>query len=391
MYITHGADHWLGELARKGETDRTIDTYGRLLDKLADFHPPHTDVSEVTGASLRRFLDSESRTKKNQRKAPATIAQQVTIVNGVFDWLTFEGYIKNNPTRRNGQRILSRPKLIAPEDNDNVTTITGNDVFLLLQAADTLKLHKHYWSRRLAVWTAAMLGPRRHALSNSRIGDYDPVERTFQFREKGGKTITKPMPDELADVVDEAILARVYEEQLETRGEDYLVPGRSQQRRQGNRDDRVIWHLIRDVAEDAHVTTHVHALRAAFAVQYLETHPEQNSILALKDLLGHKRIETTLVYLRRMERRKGMETVRDLSYGQGEIRTRGPVLPDQPLSRRLLSATQAPVLGSTENASELLEAKPVPVPVGSEPSFDAMALLPTASREHGPLVPAEKP
>jgi integrase len=61
------------------------------------------------------------------------------------------------------------------------------------------------------------------------------------------------------------------------------------------------------------VTTHVHALRAAFAVHFLEAKPGE--LVALKNLMGHKRIDTTLVYLRRLNRRQGMETVRDLDWG----------------------------------------------------------------------------
>ena len=36
---------------------------------------------------------------------------------------------------------------------------------------------------------------------------------------------------------------------------------------------------------------------------------------ALKDLLGHARLETTLVYLRRRKKQLAMERVRDLSWG----------------------------------------------------------------------------
>jgi hypothetical protein len=39
-------------------------------------------------------------------------------------------------------------------------------------------------------------------------------------------------------------------------------------------------------------------------------------VLALKELMGHNRIETTLVYLRRKDKAKAMESVRDLSWGQ---------------------------------------------------------------------------
>jgi hypothetical protein len=63
------------------------------------------------------------------------------------------------------------------------------------------------------------------------------------------------------------------------------------------------------------VIAHVHALRAAFAVQFDEANPAQ--VVALKVLLGHSRIDQTLVYLRRKNKARAMEVVRDLSGGGG--------------------------------------------------------------------------
>jgi hypothetical protein len=76
--------------------------------------------------------------------------------------------------------------------------------------------------------------------------------------------------------------------------------------------DKVIWEGVKRVAVRAGVRCHVHALRAAFAVQFDEAHPDQ--VIALKELMG-RRIETTLVYLRRKDKAKAMESVRDLSWG----------------------------------------------------------------------------
>jgi hypothetical protein len=44
-------------------------------------------------------------------------------------------------------------------------------------------------------------------------------------------------------------------------------------------------------------------------VRFLEL--KRNDVL--EELMGHARIETTLVYLRRLNRRQAMETVRDLT------------------------------------------------------------------------------
>jgi site-specific recombinase XerD len=303
MDISHAVDLWLGELERKGRARKTVDSYRRILDKLAD-QLPGVDIGEVTATQLRRFLDARALNAHKDRrggkpKAPGTRAIEVTVLNNLFDWLTFEQVVKTNPTRRNGMRILARPNVGRPEDNDSIVSVTTNDVRALLEAART-------WDEKITLHTLAYLGPRRHALAVARITDYDPDARTLTFREKGGKTIQKPVPDKLAEIIDGARAAGEYEHQ------DYLVPIRRAQTRRGERDDRVIYRIVKDVGARAGIDTHVHALRAAFAVYFLESGHDK---YALQLLLGHSSPATTDVYLRRLDKRQRMETVRGLDWG----------------------------------------------------------------------------
>lgn len=107
MTISHATDLWLGDLGGRNHSERTLDTYRRLLDKLAEGRE-HVDVDDLTATQIRRFLDAHSRKPDGSRKAPATVAQNVSIVCGFFDWLTKEGHVARNPTRRNGDRILNQ-------------------------------------------------------------------------------------------------------------------------------------------------------------------------------------------------------------------------------------------------------------------------------------------
>ena len=75
----------------------------------------------------------------------------------------------------------------------------------------------------------------------------------------------------------------------------------------------MIYDTVRKVADGAGVRSHVHALRAAFAVRMDEQNPGR--LVAIKELLGHSRVETTMVYLRRQDKAKEMEAVRGLSWG----------------------------------------------------------------------------
>ena len=82
----------------------------------------------------------------------------------------------------------------------------------------------------------------------------------------------------------------------------------------------MIWETIRRLGERAGVQAHAHAIRGAFAVRYLDTHP--GDVEALKELMGHTRLDTTQVYLRKLNRSRAMERVRDLDWGS-------PFLPEK--------------------------------------------------------------
>jgi site-specific recombinase XerC len=56
---------------------------------------------------------------------------------------------------------------------------------------------------------------------------------------------------------------------------------------------RGIYDTVKTVAERARATKHTHSLRAAFAVRFDEQHPRE--VIALKELLRHSRIETTML------------------------------------------------------------------------------------------------
>jgi site-specific recombinase XerD len=133
---------------------------------------------------------------------------------------------------------------------------------------------------------------------------------TIRFLEKGGKVAVKPIPDQLAAILQAAI----DHPDLDTRPDAYVIPNRrpaSVQRPE--RSPKLIWETVRRIAARTGLQVHAHALRAAFAVHYLETHP--GDLEALQALMGHTRSDTTQVYLRKLNRAKAMERVRDLDWG----------------------------------------------------------------------------
>jgi integrase len=289
MRLGEAIDLYLGDLARQGRRPTTRASYRRLLNDFAD-QVRDKDVELLALTDYERFLDRWT------DSSPSTLAAGVSLVRGFSRFVWERGFVDANVAYP-----LRRPPRKRPEDLD-VVTVSAEDVQLLLSACGD-------WQEFLCVATAAYLGARRGALARARRGDVDLVHGTARFVEKGGKVAVKPIPDEYRHIVVAAELDGLWQSPA-----DYLIPNRRPGAvRRSERSDKVIWDTVKRVAERARVTTHVHALRAAFAVQFDEQHPDQ--VIALKELMGHSRLETTLIYLRRKNKARAMETVRDLAWG----------------------------------------------------------------------------
>jgi len=106
MQLARAIDLWLGELARAGRQEGTLDSYRRQLYKLADHlerSRPDVDVREVTTNDCRAFLDNW------RGRTASTVCTVHSALNGLFDWLFQEGEIDVNPVTR-----IRRPRRPRP-------------------------------------------------------------------------------------------------------------------------------------------------------------------------------------------------------------------------------------------------------------------------------------
>lgn len=283
-------DLYISELARRGRSPATRRTYQRLLWDFCETLPRDYDSQALRREDYERYLDRWTDSAKS------TLASGVSICRGFSRFLYERGY-----SERDWARDIPRPQRPRPEDIA-VVSVSDADVGRMLDACED-------WQELLCIATAVFLGARRAALSSVRRNDADLEHGTITFHEKGSKVVTKPIPVEFWEILIAADAAGVWPNPT-----DYLVPNkRPGAVRRKERSDKIIWTTVKEVAARAGVDSHVHALRAAFAVQFDEAHPDR--LHALKELMGHARIETTLIYLRRKNRARDMEAVRDLSWG----------------------------------------------------------------------------
>lgn len=287
--LDYAIDAYLDELTIRGRSPATRLKYQEVLFQFATITKLDY-CDEATPAICRDFLGRWA------TASPSTLALYVSILRGFFAFLEDETVITESPMAN-----IKRPPRKRPEDLD-VVTVSGNEVMRIFEACQQ-------WDEVLCISLLMYLGPRRGATAKLRRKDLDLDRGVVKFKEKGGKVITKPMPDELWLILRTAEEASVW-----IGPEDYVIPNRRPTRRK-ERSDKVIYRIVKDVAQRARVSSHVHALRAAFAVKFLEDN--EGDLEALKNLLGHARYETTGVYLRRLEKSRSMERVRGLSWGTG--------------------------------------------------------------------------
>jgi len=298
MRLSRAVDLWMGELARAGRTEGTRNSYGRYLNKLIDQlerTKPDPTVREVGVNDCRTFLDGWI------GRSPSTVGTIHSALNGLFEWLYVEGEIDGNPMDR-----VKRPRRQRAEDVA-VVTVTRAEVEKMLAATQG-------WQEFLCLSVLAYTGMRRDTASRLRWKDVDLDAGILRVREKGSKYAQKPMPDDLWAILRAAAEA----EDVASQPNEYVIPNRRLATvRRAERCNKVIWNTVAIVAERVGVIATAHALRRAFAVAFLESHP--GALESLQALMNHSRIDTTQVYLKALNRSKAMEAVRDLRWGSGFV------------------------------------------------------------------------
>jgi integrase len=269
----------------RGLAEKTRQDYRRLLHRFADTFPKYQYVQKIEEDDILRYLGTR------RHLAKGTQAWEETVFSSFFDWLHKSRKIKTNP-------MVFVPRTRRPDPETlNLKRVSSREVGLMLEATET-------WSERLCLAILAYLGPRRGGAAKLRLSDYH--EGKLRFFEKGGKTIWKRAPVELAELIDAAIEAKA----IWAAPHDYLIPPEGPLKKD-ERDDRVIWRLVVKVAKRAGVDAHTHALRAAFADFCLDSDMDGKT---LQLLLGHKSPATTERYTQRFDRERRMEAVGGLSW-----------------------------------------------------------------------------
>jgi integrase/recombinase XerD len=212
----------------------------------------------------------------------STVATYWSKLNVFFDWLIIKGYITSNPfngLNRPTPKYEDRQYLKKEEIEKIITTI-----------------HSHHnnniliFKRNLVLFYLLLFcGLRKEELLLLQIRDLDFERKLLTIRadtSKSGRNCLIPLHSSTLMYLKDYLNAR----KLYTT--PFLIVS-------SIKDEKLsadgLKHLITKLNDCSGVKFHLHQLRHTFAVNFLNS---SNNIAKLKQLLGHKNISMTLIYLR---------------------------------------------------------------------------------------------
>ncbi|MBI4296980.1 MAG: site-specific tyrosine recombinase XerD [Chloroflexi bacterium] len=279
-----GIDAFLNHLAvERGFSSNTVDAYQNDLYQLADFLQSNHystgqavdwDQIDTAGLSLY-FLQLQDRAY-----SPTTIARKIAAVKSMFNFLTQEGLVKEDPTEQITSPRIGRslPKTLTPEEVDTLLECSAQE-------------HQPDAQRdRAMLELLYATGVRVSELVALNIEDLDLQEGNVRCFGKGSKERLIPIHPQANQVLQNYLtLARP--KLARNSKEKALFLNRRGQRltRQG------FWLLLKELASKAKIKSPItpHVLRHSFATHLLRGGAPLRHV---QELLGHASISTTQVY-----------------------------------------------------------------------------------------------
>jgi site-specific recombinase XerD len=250
---------------------------------------PDMSLEMLTSTTITYFFSLlQNRTRIIGKGIPKTGIKKSTVatywnkLNSFFDWLLRKNHIHSNPFRelRFPSPAYEDKKFLKKEEIEKILTAIyvhhNNNIFLL--------------KRNLAIFHLLLFcGLRREELMQLQIRDFDFDRKTVTVRadtSKSKRDRQLPLHSSVLMHLKDYLAAR------KTKTCPYLLVSST---RDAPFTNEGLKHLVIRLKRLAGVSFHLHQFRHTFAVNFLKS---SNNIAKLKQLLGHKSIVLTMVYLR---------------------------------------------------------------------------------------------
>jgi len=263
--VTHLREMMLEELQRRHYSHRTAKTYTRIVRDFAEHF--HRSPNQLGPEQIRQY---QAHLFQGKKLVPATVSQYASALRFFFVKTLRRRFLAEHiPFPKQPRRL---PIVLSPEE-----------VTQLIDSASNLY-------HRTLLMTLYSTGMRRAELCRLRVNDIDSRRMMIRIQQgKGRRDREVPLSLRLLETL------RVYWRWMKPR--TFLFPGTVK----GCRADvpitpNIVWLACREAAQAAGITKHLspHTLRHSYASHLLEAGADLRTIQVL---LGHSRLEHTLVYL----------------------------------------------------------------------------------------------
>lgn len=263
--MTQLRNKMLEELQRRNYSHRTVKRYVRVVRDFAEYF--HRSPDKLGPEHIRQYQAYLFQTKK---LTPATVSQCVSALRFLFVKTLRRHYLAEHiPFPKRHKRL---PTVLSPEE-----------VSRLIDSASNLY-------HRALLMTLYSTGIRRAELCRLKVSDIDSQRMMIRIQQgKGSQDREVPLSPRLLETL------RAYFRWMKPR--TFLFPGTVK----GWRADvpitsNIVWLACREAAKAGGITKHLspHTLRHSYASHLLEAGADLRTIQVL---LGHSRLEHTLIYL----------------------------------------------------------------------------------------------
>nr|WP_255603795.1 tyrosine-type recombinase/integrase [Oscillochloris sp. ZM17-4] len=282
--ITDLIPHYSRWLRGDDRRPRGRDKYVRTIQSVANWIGEDADLSDLDERAVRRYREDMA----DRALSASTIGNHLSVIRDFCKWAMGEGLRDDDPTWRQQwpSKAEAEPRALTQDELDALLKAIASP-----QGQDEETVW--YWRRnRRAIMTMLYTGLRLSEMSDLVWKDIQFQERRLVVRNgKGGKSRSIP--------IHSALLA-IY---LEVPAVD-RIGGKAIC---GKREDglpltyKSFANIFKVWLPRYGITITAHQLRHTFASQLLYHNANLHEIQVL---LGHKRLDTTQIYLRLDERRK---------------------------------------------------------------------------------------
>ena len=272
-------------------TPRSIDSYSRILTKLAEEYP-EAQLDRLTTADLRKFLSSwanRTRADRGIELSASTRSNIISVLHSFFSWAEAEELIHLDPSRKIRRPPKRRPDIYRPS-LDELERVRSAAVGI----------------ERPPILLMEGAGLRRSEVVGCRWADVDLIRGRVRIYRKGRNWQWLPVdPDVLAGL--RASFAELRpdldDHVFVTEVEQWVSASKRERRRKNPKrpsSDQALMRMLWRVCARAGVRRlSPHQLRHGFANRFLRE--SGRDFVALQGLMGHSRPDTTQQYTDEVE------------------------------------------------------------------------------------------